>query len=292
MKLFVTGLCGRLGKAIAEEAADQGLQVVGIDVVPWTGDDLPEGIEFHRGSFEDFGFVEPLMHGCGGLIHTAGLHGGHLEESGLQEYLRVNVVSCAGLLEAALGAGIRRFALASTMEVPAGRDWNGVGATIIDENTEPRTDSAYSLSRRLVEDLGKEFARQHGVSVALLRLCGFGWMPDAELGPRLLARTLPSRDVGRAMICAVQKDGLVGELFVIAPKSPLTERDMIAAFSDPWEVIERHYPGAAAILESRGVELEHGNFYPVSNISKAEHILGWTPKMTFDRWLKNPSYPS
>jgi len=280
-----------LGKAIALEAAEQGILVVGIDTVPWPGDaGLPRGVELHNGSFEDFEFVEPLMQGCNGLIHTAGLHGGHLEESDLQEFLRVNVVSCAGLLETALRAGIRRVALASTMEVMAGRDWNGAGATILDEETKPRTDSAYSLSRLLVENLGREFARHHGVSVASLRLCGFGWVPDSELGGKLLARTLPPRDVGRAMICAVQKEGLVGELFHIAPKSPLTERDMMAARTDPRAIVEKYYPGGAAVLESSGVGIEPGNFYPVSNISKAERVLGWTPEMTFERWLRDQGW--
>ena len=38
MKLFVTGVCGRLGRAIAQVAAGQGMDVVGIDIVPWPDD--------------------------------------------------------------------------------------------------------------------------------------------------------------------------------------------------------------------------------------------------------------
>ncbi len=291
MKIFVTGLSGRLGRGIVEEAVSQGLQVVGIDVVPWPDGALPPGIELHDGSFEDIGFVEPLMRGCDALIHCAGLHGGHLEEADLQEFLRVNVVSGAGLLEAAARAGIRRISLASTMEVLAGRDWDGAGATILDEDTKVCTDSAYSISRVLVEDLGCEFARQHDVSVASLRLCGFGWVPDSELGGKLLARTLPPRDVGHAMICGVQQDGLAGEIFLVAPKSPLTQRDMMAARTDPRAVVEKHYPGAVAVLESSGMEIEPENFYPVSNIAKAGRVLGWTPRMTFGRWLQEQGWP-
>ena len=102
----------------------------------------------------------------------------------------MNVVSGAGLLEAAARAGIRRISLASTMEVLAGRDWDGAGATILDEDTKVCTDSAYSISRVLVEHLGCEFARQHDVSVASLRLCGFGWVPDSIFNFSVFSRVL------------------------------------------------------------------------------------------------------
>ncbi len=286
MKLFVTGICGRLGRAIAAEASLQGHAVVGLDMQPWpSGTPLPAGVETAVGSYEDMALVERLLKSCDGMIHTAGPNGAHVKKLSLAEFLRSNVESVGCLLETATRVGVRRMALSSTMEVLIGRNWTTIGATVVDEDSPPRTDSAYSISRLLQEHLGREFSRIQGVSIASLRYMAFGYSKDSELGLELLARCLTGRDTARAAVMAATKDGFVGDVFNIGPKTPLTNGDIITAMTQPEAVLEKYYPGAALIVKERGIKITSGYFWPVTSIRKARMMLGWEPTYTFETWL-------
>ena len=112
-------------------------------------------------------------------------------------------------------------------------------------------------------------------------------MPDNDLGPRLICRTLPPSDVARAAILAATNYELRGDVFLIAPQSPFTPIDMMQAFNDPQAVVEKYFPGACAILEKRGMELTPTNFWPMSDTRKAKLVLGWEPQLTLEIWLTN-----
>lgn len=288
MKLFVTGICGRLGSAIAMEASSQAHTVVGLDQAPWSDSRgaVPPGIEIVNGSYEDFPLVKRLLQGCDAVLHTAGFHGSHVEKVDLAGFLRANVESVGRLLELALQAGARSVALSSTMEIQLGRDWTTSGMAIVDEESPAKCDSAYSISRLLVEHLGREFARNHPVSIASLRYMCFGYQPDKTLGPQLLARSLSVRDVARAVIRAATMGGLKGEVFNIGPETPLTNQDIIAAMRKPEAVLERYFPGATEVLKAAGFELHSTHFWPATSIRKAQLILGWAPQYTFETCLR------
>jgi len=286
MKLFVTGIAGRLGRAVADEAAKQNIDIVGLDHQPWPDDcELPGPVQTHIGTYEDVDLLEKLLDGCDGIIHTAGPNGEQLETVDLAGFLHLNVTCVATMLETAVKVGINNVALSSTMEVQIGRDWATSGAALIDEDAPPRTDSPYSLSRLLAEQLGQEFARQHGVSIISLRYMGFGYSTDAQMGPRLLARYVSTRDVARAVILGATTDGLTGEVVNIGPKTKLTNTDIAQAITDPHTVLEKHYPGAAAIIDQHGHKLTSDWFWPVVSIRLAKRLLGWEPQYTFEVWL-------
>jgi UDP-glucose 4-epimerase len=287
MNVFVTGVCGRLGRAVAAEAPTQGHTVLGIDTKPWPSDKLPlpKGVEVHSGSYEDRPTVERLLPGCDAIIHTAGPHGEYVKQLGLAGFLRSNVECVADLLEAAVRHGVRRVALSSTMEVLLGRDWTASGATVVDEESAPACDSAYSVSRLLQEEMGRQFSRMHGISVGSLRYMAFGDRDDKTLGPSLLARSITAADTARASICAIGIDSLRGDVFNIGPKTPLTTRDILAAMTDPDGVVEKYFPGAAEVLRASGYKLTRDDFWPVTSIRKAKLILGWEPRYTFESWL-------
>lgn len=286
MKIFVTGIYGRLGRAIASEATVQGHTVVGLARRPRPPEvPLKKGVETTVGSYEDAALVERLMRSCDAVIHTAGPHGGHVEKLSLAEFLHSNVESVACLLETALRLGIRHVALSSTMDVLIGLDWAASGAVVLDEDSPPRTETAYGLSRLLQEQLGREFSRKYGISIASLRYMAFGYVKDADLGLSLLARRLSARDAARAAILAATKEGLVGDVFHIGPKSPLTNHDILVAMSTPEVVLEKYYPGAATIAKARGIKVVSDYFWPVTSIRKARLMLGWEPIYTFEKWL-------
>jgi nucleoside-diphosphate-sugar epimerase len=286
MRFAITGICGRLGRAIAAEARAQGHTVVGVDTKPWPPrHSLPPGIHVLVGSFEDINLMKELLQSCDAVIHTAGLHGEHLGKSDLAEYLHLNVQSVARLFETALNVGVRRVVLSSTMEILLGRDWTASGAAFVDEESTPRPDSAYSISCLLREQLGRELSRLHDVSVSSLRYMAFSNTPDETLGLRLLARSVSSRDAARAALCAASLDGLKGEVFHIGPKTPLANSDIVAALSDSKVILEKHFPGATLILDKHGFNTKSEYFWPVTSIRKAKLILDWEPEYTFEVWL-------
>jgi len=287
MKLFVTGMCGLLGRAIAAEASAQGIEVVGMDLAEWSAPfPLPANVQLYRGSYEDLPTVQSLLTGCDAMIHTAGPHGGVVGTLDLAGFLEANVVVAARLLDLALKEGVKGVNMASTMEVLVGRNWESSGVAYLDEDSEPQTDSAYSLSRLLTEKLVREFSGQHGLATSCIRYSGFGYLPDEELGPRLLARTASPRDVARATILAATNFELQGDMFMIAPDAPHTIVDMVAALTDPKAVLEKYFPGASEVLGSRGMELTSTNFWPITSTRKARLVLGWRPELTFERWLE------
>jgi nucleoside-diphosphate-sugar epimerase len=286
VKLFVTGLCGRLGRAVASEASERGWRVVGIDRQPWPDAfALPSGVEFYLGTHEDAALMERLMTGTTHFIHTSGLNGDNLADHGLVDFLRSNVEAAAELIEQCLTKNIRKICISSTMEVLIGRDWRASGAALLDEESPIQTDSAYSLSRALQERLAAEMARHRDVSISLLRYMAFGYCEDEKLGAGLLARRLAARDAARAAINAVLVDGLKGEIFHVGPKTPLTNSDIVRALKSPEEIVEKYFPGATQVLERTGHKLVPEMFWPVTSIEKARCLLGWEPEYTFETWL-------
>jgi len=57
-----------------------------------------------------------------------------------------------------------------------------------------------------------------------------------------------------------------------------------ARLPDRWALAERHWPGVRAWFAARG---DFSFWLPaVYSIAKAEHLLGWEPRRTFDRWWR------
>src|SRR5438034_9020835 len=109
MKLLVTGICGRLGRALGAEATAQGHSVVGVDLVPWTSEKVPvpRGVEVVQGTYEDAAFMEKVLTGCDAILHTAGPHGAFVKKLSLPEFIHSNVEKVAEMLELAVRAGVR-----------------------------------------------------------------------------------------------------------------------------------------------------------------------------------------
>lgn len=291
-RLFVTGICGRLGRALTAEATAQGLNVVGLDRIPWPDTvERPEGVEIHTGTLEDEELLDQLMEKSTHFIHTAGLHGENLQDHGLPDFLRSNVESVACLIEKCLKNNIRNICLSSSMEVLVGRDYRASGAAVLDDDAPLRTDSAYSLSKALMETLAQEISHQRDVSITVLRYMAFGYRTNERLGLGLLSRYLSSEDAARAAIRAVFADGMKGEIFHIGPKSPLTNSDILQALKSPGEVLEKYYPGSVEVVERAGHKLSPEMFWPVVSIEKARRLLGWEPQYTFESWLKHHGWP-
>lgn len=291
MKLFVTGVCGRLGRAVTSMAQTLQIPIVGVDRGPWPlNTPRPEVLSFHQGDFDDQHLIDRLMPGCDGLINTAGLHGEYIDSCNLDQFIQSNVTQVNWLCERAQKHGLKAVALSSTMEVLFGRSGDHSSMQLYDESSSPNCDSIYSNSKLMMEQEAVGFASKTGLSIACLRFMGFGYNSKTPGGPRYLSKLLHSEDAASAAIAAATSRGLKGEVFNIASYTPLTKADVPAVWKNPGDLLERHYPGSVAILEKLDIKVQPSMLLPASRIDKAKKMLHWQPRWTFESWLHSQGW--
>ena len=279
MRILLTGACGMLGRAIRRVgAADH--EFVLLDI---TEDASTEGGVC--ASITDESAVFGAAEGCDAIIHTAAMHGSSFGKESNATFISTNVLGAENLFQAAMKFGIRRLVMSSTLEILCGRDWKAYGTTVLDESLPPRPDWIYPQTKLQVEQLGSFYARNHGLEVANLRYSTVWDTPVEQIGMALLARRVTATDVANANLSAATEFGLRDEVFPIASDSPLTQKDINNAQTDPWAVLESHWPGCRPILEEHKVEPKSEGFWPVSRIDKAKLMLDWNPGSRFESYL-------
>lgn len=292
MQLFVTGLCGHLGRALAAECAARGDRVVGIDVAPWPRrTPMPPNVTLVRAGLDDRRTLRSALAGCDGLVHAAAMHLVNGRGRGMTEFLHVNVECTRRLLEMAVCAGVQRIALCSSMTVMQGGrpPFLASGRKLLHERLPPRADHPYPISKLRMENLGRAITAEYGVSVASLRFMAFG-SERGETGPNLLTWRVSVRDAARACLLALARDDLRGEVFHIGSGTPLTNRLLNLADRDPDGALEQLYPGAVAVLRAVGRPLRPKHFGAVADSSKARRWLGYRPEETFEKWLRTQGW--
>lgn len=277
-KILLTGAAGCLGRAVRRVAGDE-IEFVCLDIAA-KGDPAVQ-----EGSFTDAALLDRLLPGCDAVIHTAGLHGGNRLTHTPTQFTEVNVVGLVTLLEAAKKHGAKRFVFSSTMEVLIGVDWDASGMAVVDERTEPNPDWIYPVNKLSGEQIGLHYHRHQGMEFVALRYMWF----DDSMGqtPLLLSRFILPDDVARANLLAATRPGLRYEVLNIGPETPLTNKDIVKAMTDPYAVVEKYWPGAAQVLRDRDIALETRHFWPVTRIERAKQILGWQPENTFAAYLQS-----
>ena len=291
MKLFVTGVCGRLGRAVVNLAQTMQIQIVGVDQGPWPSNmPMPQVLSFHQGSFDDQLLIDRLMPGCDGLINTAGMHGEYIATCNLDQFIQSNVTQVHWLCDQAHKHGLKAVALSSTMEVLIGRGGEASRMQIFDESSSPDCDSIYSTSKLMMEKESPNIAARTGLSIACLRFMAFGYKGETTDGTRYLNMLLHSEDAASAAIAAATSKGLKGEVFNIASYTPLTLADSPAARKNPAELLEHYYPGSIALLQKLNINVQPKTLLPASRIEKAEQMLHWKPRWTFESWLINQGW--
>lgn len=264
-----------LGHAIRKLAAAEAL--VCLDVRAG-GDD-----SIHVGSFTDSDLFDALLPDCSCVIHTAALHGTNLHSAAPAQFIETNVAGLTTLLEACLRHRVRRCVFSSTIEVQIGQDWTRAGMAVVDEHTPPNPDTIYAASKYLCEQLGAYYFHRHGIEFIALRYMAFGEGTTPSLG--LLSRKIMVSDVAAANLKAVDAPLSGYQVLNIGPETPLTNQDIQAAMVDPFQVIEKHWPGATEVLQGKGVKVQPTHFWPVTRIHRAKEILGWQPDVTFATYI-------
>ena len=169
MRILLTGAAGRVGSSALPRLLEAGHAVTAFDrKAPPLRD---PGLETVIGSLEDGGAVRAAARGVEIVIHLASLMSWRPEDA--DRLFAVNVAGTRNVLDAAAGAGARRFVFASSGEVyPEGRPQ----FLPITEDHPCLPTSDYGLTKRLGEELVRFHARRFGMDCVILR---FSHVQDA-----------------------------------------------------------------------------------------------------------------
>jgi UDP-glucose 4-epimerase len=283
MRVLVTGAAGNLGRVVLPALAAAGHEPVALDRRPV---DTPG--EVVEGDIRRPDDVRRAMEGADAVVHGAALHGVHLRGHSPDEFWQINVTGTFNVFEAARDAGVRRMVLSSTMGVygrSLRRSADAFAWTAEDDPLLPG--DVYGLSKVLCEEMGAYYARAHGIVTVALR---FGmYVPESfvRYGFRLLYGGVDDRDVADAVLRSLTHEPPDGfDAFDIMSEVPFTRDDTRGMAADPVALIERHWPGTAALAEERGVDIPPliwgETLWP---IDKAKRELGWQPRRNFGEFV-------
>lgn len=288
MTILVTGSAGHLGEALMRTLQAQGKAVRGIDIKPSEFTDLV-------GSITDADVVGRAMDGVEAVIHTATLHKPHVATHSYGDFVQTNIAGTLNLLEAAEVNRVRAFVFTSTTSTfgSALSPAPDQPAAWIDESVIPVPKNIYGVTKVAAESMCELFHRRHKLPVIILRTSRFFPEEDDDASVRgsysvenaqaneLLYRRADIEDIVTAHLLAVEKAGAIGfGRYIVSATTPFTRADLADLRGDAVRIVEKHYPGCAALFAGNGWTL-FTDLDRVYDNSAARNALGWWPKHDF-----------
>lgn len=282
MLVVVTGSSGRLGRSVSAGLAASGHAVVGVDRAPAGLDGVDERVLDLRDEHATGELVDGLRPDA--VVHLAGIAVPFSAPE--REILVTNTTLALTVLSAAARAGVGRVLAASSPTVIgySSPTWRAA-AVPIDESHPTQPANAYALSKVVIEEAVRMFARTAPGAFGSFRPCYVVSPEEWRGAPTQQGHTIAERLADPALAAV--------SLF-----NYLDARDA-AAFVDAWlaapsDVVdgEGYFVGAADALATRPVaELwrevapalgEQADALlgtqPVFSIDKAAERLGWRPE--------------
>ena len=173
MRVLVTGSSGHLGEALCRVLAADGVEAVGLDI-------LPSPYTTIVGSVADRPTVRRAIAGADAVVHAATLHKPHVGSHSRQEFVDTNVTGTVVLLEEAVAAGVSRVVFTSTTSA-FGRALTpppGAPAAWITEDVAPVPRNIYGVTKTAAENICELVHRDHGLPIVILRTSRF--FPEAD----------------------------------------------------------------------------------------------------------------
>ena len=213
--VVVTGAAGRIGRAAVRslEAASIPVRLMDRCAIPGRPDAV-------LGTLLDERALDRAFAGCGALVHLAATP----DDDDFDRCLVPdNLVGVERVFRAAVRAGIRRWVVASSIQVNIRQSREGPWPVRV---TDPITPLRwYAATKMFMESAAYSHARDHGLEVIAVR---FGWCPrDASHVARIEAEEiardtyLSGRDAGRFVLAAVTQPVTPGLHVVFVSSRPV-----------------------------------------------------------------------
>ncbi|MGR0220745.1 NAD-dependent epimerase/dehydratase family protein [Agromyces sp. ZXT2-6] len=281
MRVVVTGSSGRLGRSLATRLAAAGHEVTGLDRAPAGLDGVDEhtvDLAAAGAAARTIGELRPDA-----LVHLAGIAVPFSAPE--RDILLANTALAHDVLSAAASARVGRVLAASSPTLigyssPAWR----AAAVPIDETHPIEPANAYALSKAVIEETARMFARTAAGAYGFFRPCYVispeEWagaptqqghtvaerLADPALAAVSLFNYVDARDVAGFVDAwlAAPADAIDGEGFFVGAADALAERPV----AELWREFAPGLGAAADALEGTA---------PVFSIRKAADRLGWRP---------------
>jgi UDP-glucose 4-epimerase len=234
-----------------------------------------------------------------GVIHAATLHKPHVATHSQQDFVETNITGTLALLEAAVAAGVHSFVFTSTTSAfgAALTPAPGEPAAWVTETVAPIPKNIYGVTKIAAEGLCELHHRRDRLPVIVLRTSRFFPEADDDAAMRacysaenvqaneLLHRRLDIADVVDVHLLALDKAPTLGfGRYIVSATTPFVPGDLAALRQDAAAVVERRYPGCAALYAARGWSL----FPQIDRVyvnAAARTDLGWQPRHDFAQML-------
>jgi nucleoside-diphosphate-sugar epimerase len=270
-------------------------------------------LEIAVGDITDADAVGRAAEGCDVVIHCAALQG---TRARLAAFRRVNVGGTLNLLRAARAERVSQFVHISTINVhgyPPPHDANAESPLRFDGDF-------YSISKAEGERAARDFARENDFPLTVIRpACTYGPRSDAwTMQPLHRVRRGAPVLIGRGdgicnavyidnlvdlIVLTLKNDAAIGQAFIGSEGRGVTWREFYGAYAamigmsrvnslPHWAALALAAASQAAARLTGGApflsraSVEFYTHHVVYKVSKAEKLLGYAPRVSFEEGMK------
>jgi UDP-glucose 4-epimerase len=298
LKIFISGVAGLVGSALAREAVALGWQVAGADNL-LGGDELNvprEGVTWWRADCRDVRQYFHLLKDADVVYHCAAAPYEGLSVFSPQLVADHTFLSTVGLLRAAIQAGVKRFVFCSSMS-----RYGHQPQTPFTEDMTPAPADPYAICKVAAEDLVRNLCGLHGMEYVICvphNVMGPGqryWDPYRNVAAIMINRILQGKppivygdgSQRRSLTCIDDVTGpllklatedVAGEVFNVGPDDPgitiLELAQMILKLCDS-DMEPVHFPARPAEVHTA-----------TCSAAKARRVLGYEPEWGLEDGLR------
>ena len=282
-RIVVTGGSGKLGRAVLNELAEHGYDVVNLDRVPPRGE---SPASFTRIDLTDYGQtiealtgIDDRYNGVDAVVHLAAIPAPGITTNSAT--FANNVPSTYNVFAAARAAGIKNVIWASS-ETVLGLPFETPPPYIpVDEEYTVRPESTYSLGKAVEEEMARHFTRWDPTAKLIgLRFSNVMDVEDYEQFPGFendptsrswnLWGYIDARDGAQAVRLALESSITGFEAFIIAAEDTVMSTPSA-------ELAARYFPDVPLRASVDGVGTLRG-VETMLSIDKAKRMLGYAPQ--------------
>jgi nucleoside-diphosphate-sugar epimerase len=303
-KILVTGGAGFIGSHMVDRLLRDGFEVTVIDDLSTgqasniTHHKERKGFEFIKGDIRNFKLIKKTMKDMDAIFHEAAITSVPLSVRTPVLTNDINVTGTLNLLKASLDLHVKRFIFASSCAI-----YGDTTPPKKREEMTPNPTSPYGASKLAAENYAKLFHQLYGLETVSLRYFNvYGSRQNLSINGSeggvitifldKVLRNIPPviygdgeqtrdfvhvQDIVEANMLALKSKNVAGEIFNIATGIEVSVNQVTDTLKE--------------ILNKRNLETIHANPRPgdirhiYADISKAEKILGFHPRITLKRGL-------